>query len=121
MSLGRHLLMDFYDCDPLLLNDDTYLEQALRRAAVAAGASVLSAHFHRFSPQGITGVLSLRESHLAIHTWPERHFAAVDLFSCGSLDPWPAHPLLEEALQSAHSTARQEQRGEWVSEHHIKE
>ncbi|MFT5087267.1 MAG: spermidine synthase [Candidatus Latescibacterota bacterium] len=119
MSLGRHLLMDFYDCDPLLLNDDAHLEQALRRAATAAGASVLSAHFHRFSPQGITGVLSLRESHLAIHTWPERLFAAVDLFSCGAIDPWPAHPLLEEALQSTRSTAREEQRGESVSQRHI--
>ncbi len=119
MSLGRHLLLDFYDCSPQLLNDDTYLEQALRRAATAAGAHVLSAHFHRFSPQGITGVLSLRESHLAIHTWPEHCFAAVDLFSCGTIDPWPAHRLLEAALQSAHSTAREELRGEPVSQRHV--
>lgn len=119
MILGRHLLMDFYDCNPQLLNDDVYLEQALQRAATAAGAHVLSTHFHRFAPQGITGVLSLRESHLAIHTWPEHRFAAVDLFSCGTIDPWPAHGLLEEALQSTRSTTREEQRGNAVLERHI--
>ena len=119
MILGRHLLMDFYDCNIQLLNDDTYLEEALHRAALAAGAHVLSTHFHRFSPQGITGVLSLRESHFAIHTWPEHRFAAVDLFSCGAIDPWPAHRLLEEALQSARSTAREEQRGTPLSQRHI--
>ena len=48
MILGRHLLMDFYDCNIQLLNDDTYLEEALHRAALAAGAHVLSTHFHRF-------------------------------------------------------------------------
>ena len=68
MDLGRHLLMDFYGCDRCRLDDSVYIEEQLRSAAKAAGAHVLSATVHRFSPQGVTGILSLRESHLAIHT-----------------------------------------------------
>ncbi len=110
-ALGRHLLWDFYGCDAQILNDPTYLEMELRRAAQAAGANVLTANFHRFSPQGITGVLTLRESHLAIHTWPEHCFAAVDLFSCGLIDPQRAHPLLKAALRAEHSTTHEHSRG----------
>ena len=109
--LGQHLLMDFYGCDGHLLDDAEYMEAQLRRAAEAASAHVLSATFHRFAPQGISGVLSLRESHLAIHTWPERRFAAADLFSCGQIDPWPAHDLLKEALRAEHTRTRQQARG----------
>ncbi len=103
--------MDFYGCDRRLLNDAEYIETQLRRAAEAAAAHVLSATFHRFAPQGVSGVLSLRESHLAIHTWPERRFAAADLFSCGQIDPWPAHDLLKGALHAERTRTRQEARG----------
>ena len=111
MDLGRHLLMDFYGCDRCRLDDSVYIEEHLRSAAKAAGAYVLSATVHRFSPQGVTGILSLRESHLAIHTWPERQFAAADLFSCGFIDPWPAYVALEKALGAKRATAREETRG----------
>ena len=111
IALGQHLLMDFYDCDGRLLDDAEYIEAQLRRAAEASAAHVLSATFHRFAPQGVSGVLSLRESHLAIHTWPERRFAAADLFSCGQIDPWPAHDLLKEALRAEHTRTRQQARG----------
>ena len=111
MDLGRHLLMDFYGCDKCCLDDSVYIEEQLRSAAKAARAHVLSAIVHRFSPQGVTGILSLRESHLAIHTWPERQFAAADLFSCGSIDPWPAYVTLEKSLGAARATAREETRG----------
>ena len=111
MQLGRHLLMDFYGCDGSRLDDSVYIENQLREAAMAAGAHILAATVHRFSPQGVTGILSLRESHLAIHTWPERQFAAADLFSCGSIDPWPAYIALEKALGATRATAREEARG----------
>lgn len=115
MSLGRHLLMDFYGCDAHRLNDAAYIEEKLRLAAEAAGAHVLSATFHRFAPQGVSGVLSLRESHLAIHTWPERQFAAADLFSCGHIHPWPAHDLLKAALGASESETREQARGRDLS------
>lgn len=111
--LGRHLLVDFHGCDTGLLDDPAHLEAALYRAALAAGATVLNATFHRFSPCGVTGVLLLQESHLAIHTWPERAFAAVDLFTCGArLDPWQAALLLKTALGAAQGRAVELERGQ---------
>jgi spermidine synthase len=112
-ALGRHLLVDFYGCAPRLLDDADHLEKALKEAALAAGATVLNAAFHRFSPCGVTGVLLVQESHLAIHTWPERAFAAVDLFTCGrTLDPWLACARLKQALGAARGLAMEVQRGQ---------
>lgn len=91
---GSHGLLDLYDCDPALLADANRLEQHLRNAAHAAGATILAAHFHHFGDNaGVTGVLLLAESHLSIHSWPEHRFAAIDIFLCGSLE-------LEAARQS---------------------
>lgn len=114
-ALGRQVLVDFYGCSPALLDDPVHLERALNEAALAAGATVLNATFHRFSPCGVTGVLVLQESHLTIHTWPERAFAAVDLFTCGQhLDPWQACTRLKEALGAAQGRAIELQRGHGV-------
>jgi S-adenosylmethionine decarboxylase proenzyme len=95
---GTHLLVECRGCTPAVLNDAERLEEALRAAAQAIGASVVSATFHAFSPHGVTGVLLLAESHLSIHTWPEYGFAALDLFTCGESDPRGALPVLREAL-----------------------
>jgi spermidine synthase len=112
-ALGRHLLVDFHGCSAALLDDPAHLERALREAALAAGATVLNATFHRFSPCGVTGVLVIQESHLAVHTWPERNFAAVDLFTCGqTLDPWQACLRLKEALGAAAGRALELRRGQ---------
>ena len=114
-ALGRHILVDFHDCSPALLDDAQYLASAMDRAARAAGARVLNSTFHRFSPCGVTGVLAIQESHLAIHTWPERSFAAVDLFTCGEqVDPWQACQLLKEALGARRGLAVELWRGQVV-------
>lgn len=114
-ALGRHVLVDFYGCSPALLDDPAHLEKALNEAALAAGATAVTATFHRFSPCGVTGVLVIQESHLAIHTWPERAFAAVDLFTCGqTLDPWQACAHLKQALGAAQGRALELQRGQQV-------
>lgn len=68
-------------------------------AAKAAGATVLESVFHRFEPMGVSGVVVIAESHLAVHAWPEHRYAAVDLFTCGaSVDPWRACEFLRGAL-----------------------
>jgi S-adenosylmethionine decarboxylase proenzyme len=95
---GRHLLASYHGCDPSLLNDRLRIEGLLRRAAEAAGARPLTSAFHAFEPQGVTGVIVVEESHLSIHTWPERGFAAVDFFTCGSCDPERAHAVLRDGL-----------------------
>jgi S-adenosylmethionine decarboxylase proenzyme len=95
---GAHLLIECRECAPARLDDVVHVEQALRRAADAIGARVVAAAFHRFQPQGVTGFLLLEESHLSIHTWPERGYAAIDLYTCGAGDPQLAVGALTDAL-----------------------
>lgn len=95
---GRHLLAEYYDCDKAVLNDAGQLEPLLIQAAHAAGATVVQSVFHQFSPQGISGVVVVQESHLSIHTWPEHGYAAVDFYTCGSSDPIMAHEALCQGL-----------------------
>lgn len=81
-ALGHHLLLDLWGVGSLL-DDPDGLRQLLESAARAGGATVVESRFHQFSPQGVSGVVILAESHLALHTWPERDFAAIDVFTCG--------------------------------------
>lgn len=87
-ALGRHILCEAYGCDPEVLNDMKKIEDIMVSAALKAGAEVREVAFHRFSPQGVSGVVVISESHLAIHTWPEMGYAAIDVFTCGErVDP----------------------------------
>ena len=83
---GHHYLIDMWDC--LYLEDENKVKDLLKRAAEEAGASVLQINIHHFGEgQGISGVAILAESHISIHTWPERNFAAFDIFMCGNTNP----------------------------------
>lgn len=84
--LGRHFLAEFYNCSREILNDKNSIADIMTKAVEASKATVIKPFFHQFSPQGISGIIVIAESHLAIHTWPEFRFAAVDLFSCGDFD-----------------------------------
>ena len=71
-------------CPPEVLNDVAGLETCFRNCAVEGGATLVSSHFHHFSPQGVSGVVVIAESHVTVHTWPEHGYAALDVFTCGS-------------------------------------
>ncbi len=86
MSLGTHYLAEFSQCDRAKINDLAFIEKIMIEATKLSGASILKHFFHQFSPQGISGVIVITESHFAIHTWPEHGYVAVDLFSCAELD-----------------------------------
>ena len=77
------MLLELRDCDPYRLDDLAYIRRELLRAAGAVGAQVVGESFHQFTPQGVTGILSIAESHISIHTWPELGYAAADIFTCG--------------------------------------
>ncbi|AYO30647.1 MAG TPA: S-adenosylmethionine decarboxylase proenzyme [Thermoanaerobacterales bacterium] len=111
-SLGRHILAEIYDCDPNILNDRELIEEILVKAALEAGAEVREVAFHKFSPQGVSGVVVISESHLAIHTWPELGYAAVDVFTCGErVNPWDACNYISEKFNAGHMTATEVKRG----------
>tara|TARA_B100000809_G_scaffold223422_1_gene232953 strand:- start:254 stop:661 length:408 start_codon:yes stop_codon:yes gene_type:complete len=81
-AIGQHVLLDLYNCHEDL-RDSKFVEEALIEAANKAGATIVSHHFHKFSPCGVSGVVIIQESHLTIHTWPEHNFASVDIYTCG--------------------------------------
>ncbi len=95
---SRHILVEYRGCDSDLLGDRERLETLMRRAATAAGATVVGAVFHRYSPQGISGVVVIEESHFSLHTWPEVGYAALDFFTCGDCHPERAHEVMVREL-----------------------
>ncbi|RAU83109.1 polyamine aminopropyltransferase [Pontibacter arcticus] len=112
-ALGRHILVEFYECSPELMNDVVHIENSMVAAAETAGATVINSTFHHFSPYGVSGVVVIQESHLAIHTWPEYGYAAVDLFTCGdSVDPWVSYTFLKEAFEAGHGSSMELRRGQ---------
>jgi S-adenosylmethionine decarboxylase len=111
-ALGRHLLIELQDCDKEVLNDLSFLRETMLAAAVACGATVMGESFHRFSPQGVSGVVVIAESHLSIHTWPEYGYAAVDVFTCGTtVEPRKAAEVLIEGLGAKSHSLMEIQRG----------
>ena len=98
-ALGRHLLLELKICNEGVLDDVDFLKDCLNEAAVQSGATVVGESFYHFSPYGVSGVVNIAESHIAIHTWPEFQYAAVDVLTCGcSVDPEKAARLITERL-----------------------
>jgi S-adenosylmethionine decarboxylase proenzyme len=111
-SLGKHLLVEYYECEPKILNDVNKIREYMMEAARVGGATIVNDVFHTFNPYGVSGVVVIAESHLAIHTWPEYNFAAVDLFTCGEdVDPWKAFEYLKKNLKSKYHLTMEVKRG----------
>jgi S-adenosylmethionine decarboxylase len=107
---GTHLLVDLWGARNL--DSPALIDRALREGAVIAGATILHSHFHHFTPNGgVSGVVVLAESHISIHTWPEREFAAIDIFMCGSCDPHKAIPVLQAAFHPNRVDVDEQRRG----------
>ena len=96
-KLGKHCFCELYKCSPTILNDEERLISIIKEAINKAGATLLNIASHKFSPQGVTIVALLSESHISIHTWPEDESAAIDVFTCGDAKPELAiwHMILE--------------------------
>ncbi|MEM2125596.1 MAG: adenosylmethionine decarboxylase [Candidatus Methanomethyliaceae archaeon] len=111
-ELGRHFVFELFGCDPQGLDDLKGIQDAMERGAEDAGMRVLGRVFHKFSPQGVTGVVIIAESHIAIHTWPELGYAAVDVFTCSTnTDPMKAFERLKGVLKPKSMTVMELKRG----------
>lgn len=107
---GTHLILDLWGARRL--DDIEFIERAMRRAVTAAGATLLHIHLHHFGAGGgVSGVAVLAESHLSVHTWPERDFAAFDVFMCGDAKPEKAIEALEQAFRPERSELLEARRG----------
>jgi S-adenosylmethionine decarboxylase len=87
IKLGKHCFTEAYGCDHKLLNDEEFLKEQIIAAINKTELTLLEISSHKFSPQGITIVALLSESHISIHTWPENGSAALDVFTCGETNP----------------------------------
>lgn len=86
--LGYQKIIDFYDCDTQVINDCNLIKATLLEAARIMELTVINTTIHSFSPIGVSGVVVIQESHIAIHTWPEHGYVAIDIFTCS-----PEHTL----------------------------
>lgn len=111
--LGHHTILDMYDCDSEILDNPKALKTIMLEGARMANATIITSHFHQFTPQGVSGCVIIAESHFNIHTWPEHRYAAIDLFTCGvSLDSTVAIEHLIEQLSCRRHTLTQMDRGQ---------
>jgi S-adenosylmethionine decarboxylase len=111
-TLGRHLLVELYNCDPKIIADSRKIEDVMVGAAKHAKAHIVDVVFHTFNPHGLSGVIVIAESHLTIHTWPEYAFASVDVYTCGNeVNPWRAYRYLVKNLRARNVTAMEMKRG----------
>lgn len=115
--LGRHVVAEVYGCRFGILNDVEAVQNIMVNAALEAGAEVREFVFHKFSPQGVSGVVVISESHLAIHTWPELGYAAVDVFTCGDkVNPWDACNYVAEKFGADYVDASELKRGQMTEQ-----
>lgn len=111
-ALGRHLVAEFFECSSEALDNLDFVVNSMRQAAEEAGATIVDSSFHRFLPHGISGVVVIAESHLAIHTWPEYGYAAIDLFTCGDeVNPWKAFEFLRIKFDAKKTSVIEHHRG----------
>ena len=107
---GSHLIIDLWEAEGL--DDRDRIEQALIDAVKAAGATLLHIHLHTFSDGGgISGVAVLAESHISVHTWPEKGYAAFDVFMCGDAEPRKALGVFKAAFNPGRIVIGEHKRG----------
>ncbi|HEX5407321.1 MAG TPA: adenosylmethionine decarboxylase [Pseudonocardiaceae bacterium] len=109
---GQHVFAEFEGIDPILLDDEAFLRDAMTRTLDQAGAIVCDLMSKRFAPQGVTVVALLSESHASLHTYPELGSVFLDVFTCGDrADPELAMRLLAEALAAKSTSITTTRRG----------
>jgi S-adenosylmethionine decarboxylase len=111
-ALGTHIVCELSGCDPATLTNVDAVREMMIGAAKASRATVMEVAFHRFQPQGVSGVVVLAESHISIHTWPEKGYAAMDFYTCGDhTDPWLACEHAAKLLSADHMVTSEFKRG----------
>lgn len=111
-ALGTHVVCELSGCDAGALTDVDTVREMMVGAAKASRATIMEVAFHRFQPQGVSGVVVLAESHISIHTWPETGYAAMDFYTCGDhTDPWLACEFAASALNAKTMQTTEVKRG----------
>ncbi|RKD75733.1 adenosylmethionine decarboxylase proenzyme [Sinobaca qinghaiensis] len=111
-TMGRHVIAELWGCNIDKLNDREAMENVFVNAALEAGAEVREVAFHKFAPQGVSGVVIISESHLTIHSFPEHGYASIDVYTCGdTIDPNVASDYIAKALEATEKETLELPRG----------
>ena len=102
-TFGKHIIIELYGATYESLNDIQQLTSILEEAITLAGATLINKLQYKFSPQGVSMIFLLAESHLSIHTWPEQSYAAIDMYTCGKCDPYKAFEYIATKLHAKDS------------------
>ncbi len=109
---GEHYIVELSGCNPEIIGNIEKVQDILVEAAHRANVEVWSVSFHRFPPNGVSGVVVISESHLSIHTWPEEKYAAIDIYTCGeSAEPEKAVEYVIQAFEAQHAHITELTRG----------
>ena len=111
---GTHLIIEVVGAEGL--DDEERIRGAFRECVETCGATLLHIHTHKFSPQGVSGVAVLAESHISVHTWPEIGYGAFDVFMCGEAQPWKAVEVLRHTFNAGEVRVKELLRGEGLVE-----
>ncbi len=110
--LGHQTTVDFYGCKSNKINSCEFIEQTLLKAAKILKLTVVNTTIHSFSPIGVSGVIVIKESHIAIHTWPEHNYIAIDFFTCNNTYNLKAGLIwLKTEFQAEHFNSKEIKRG----------
>ena len=111
-TVGRHIIMDLWECNPELLKRKEDVERIMVEAAQRADADIREVVFHQFEPDGVSGIVVISESHLSIHTFPEHGYASVDVYTCGDMNPHVSMKYLESHFESRSNESIEVVRGQ---------
>ena len=111
-NFGRHYMIDLVDCEPEIIKWVAPTREIVMRAAKECGATILNDQFHQFEPFGVSGVVLIAESHISIHTWPENYFGAVDIFTCGEMQPQVAIDIMRSDFRANEAIVKVVVRGQ---------
>lgn len=110
-TIGYHYVVEITGADKNILSDPNLLREIFLQAAKKAKMDVRASYFFKFSPQGVSGIIIISESHISIHTWPEMQYAALDVYTCGESDPEEAVYYIIEKLNAKFSHISEIKRG----------
>lgn len=99
-EFGRHYLIEYLDCDAERIQFVDQVREVFIEAANVSGATIVGDQFKQYEPVGVTGIILIAESHFSLHTWPEDCFVAVDIFTCGEMNPQAAIDYLQKAFSA---------------------
>ena len=99
-EMGQHLLLEVYDAEFDALDDHLFLKDLFFDGIMKSKSKILNTMVHKFEPQGCTIIFALAESHVSVHTWPEKGCLAADFYTCGGKDPQIIAKSVIEGLKS---------------------